>query len=220
MNQMMKQPANLVIVHEKPERNIAEEDRKINARIAAKNEAIRQEQIRKDPETFGSISENQLPVLGFHQQKFVDEFMFDRNQTKAYQRTFGCSYASAKTGGSKLMANPKIQEAIRLRLNQISAMANISQEEVICAVKEIARRCMQDEPVLDHEGTHLGFYRFDHRTALKAWALLGLYTGLPSQRKLRRNTDDPLTYVNKCCLDKRLSTEKHYYPSKNSSTSR
>lgn len=83
----------------------------------------------------------------------------------------------------KLMDRPHIARFIAI-LGELEAdAACVSKEYVVSGLMEVADRCRQAEPVLDHEGSPTGEFRFDAANAIKALTQLGNWLQMWQERK-------------------------------------
>lgn len=111
---------------------------------------------------------------------FVGEYLVDLNASGA------CLRAGYKTGhpdvrASRIMARPHVQAAISEAMAERSKRTEITADWVMRNLKKVAKRCMQDVPVLDHEGKPIGEYRFDSSGANGSLKLIGTHLGMFKQ---------------------------------------
>lgn len=78
-----------------------------------------------------------MPELEPMQERFVQEYLFDLNQTKAAIRA-GYSPKSAKSVASRLMKNKAVKEAVEIAMAERSRRTGISQDRVITELAKIA----------------------------------------------------------------------------------
>lgn len=84
---------------------------------------------------------------------------------------------------SNLFAMGKVETRIA-ELQAATAKRNeISVDYVLRNFKEIGERCMQHEPVLDHEGEETGEYQFNASGANRSNELIGKHLGMFIDRK-------------------------------------
>jgi phage terminase small subunit len=111
------------------------------------------------------------------QSMFCAEYRIDFNGTRAAIRA-GYSPKTADMQASRLLRNVKVQNEVkRLQEEKIQA-TGVTAEYVINSLRNVANRCMQEEPVLDREGNPTGEYQFAHSGANKALELLGKTIGV------------------------------------------
>lgn len=99
---------------------------------------------------------------------------------------------SAKSAGSRL-ANRKavVTRIAELKERKAVVIANttgLSKTWVIDNLRAVANRCMQAEPVVDHEGHPTGEYTFNASGANRALELIGKELGMFVERKDMRIT--------------------------------
>lgn len=85
------------------------------------------------------------------QARFVQEYLVDLNATQAAIRA-GYSEKTAYSIGWENLRKPEIQAAITERRDEIAKNTGLTVENVIARLDEVARRCMQAEPVTDRQG--------------------------------------------------------------------
>ncbi len=114
--------------------------------------------------------------------RFANEYVIDRNATKAATRT-GYSPKSAHNQGARLIK----KEGIALLINQLEEKAadslGINHHYVLSNMKEVVERCMQHAKVLDKKGDQVYIesiegdlvpaYTFNAMGAVKGLELLG-----------------------------------------------
>ena len=90
--------------------------------------------------------------LNAKQEAFCREYIIDLNATQAAIRA-GYSEKTAKSIGSRLLTNVDIHDFIaKLKLER-SGRVQIDADWVLMAAKRVYDRCMQEEPVLEKDGT-------------------------------------------------------------------
>ena len=95
--------------------------------------------------------------------RFCLEYMLDYNGRKAAQRAnISQSYAY------DLLDDPRVQQRLRELQQKQAKELQIDSVEVTRRFNEIYLRCIQAEPVLDHDGNETGEYVFDAPNALRA----------------------------------------------------
>lgn len=73
------------------------------------------------------------------QRHFIAEFVVDRNATQAYLRSHpGASYATARSEGSRLLANPSISQEIAAAARALARSCSISSRKVLRELALIA----------------------------------------------------------------------------------
>lgn len=120
--------------------------------------------------------------------RFVEEYCVDLNHKQAAIRA-GERSERAGARGRNLLRKQEIQQAIDVRLAELSKQSVVNAEYVRSRLKEVVERCMQQVPVMEKirgEGgkTELaptGEYKFDAGGANKALELLGKHLGMFSE---------------------------------------
>lgn len=80
-----------------------------------------------------------------------------------------------QASGHRWMRNRNFVRARELLEQRAIEEIGITHGYVLGRTKDVVERCMQEEPVLDHEGKPTGEYRFEHSGALKGLEMLGRY---------------------------------------------
>jgi len=111
--------------------------------------------------------------LTFRQQRFVDEYMIDRNAAQAAIRA---GYSSKAPGavGSLVLTNYKVRAEVERRTAELSERANMTATDVVKKLAAILNANIAEYLVVDADGTT----RFDLSkvTAEKAQAIQELVT--------------------------------------------
>jgi phage terminase small subunit len=114
------------------------------------------------------------------QERFCQEYVIDLNGTQAAIRA-GYSKKTAKAEASRLLTNVNLLQRVSELQKKVSEKMNINFEWVLQRFIDISNRCMEVEPVRDHEGNPTGEYRFDSSGAIKATAEIGKLIGAYSE---------------------------------------
>lgn len=119
--------------------------------------------------------------LNEKQKQFCDEYLIDLNGTQAAIRA-GYSPKTANEQAARLLANVSIQDYIAELQNKRNKRVQITQDEVVEKIIEVANRCMQAKPVTfmgrqvqDENGNNL--WKFDSQGANKALDMLMKHLG-------------------------------------------
>lgn len=120
--------------------------------------------------------------------RFIEEYCVDLNHKQACIRC-GEKPERAGTRGRNLLRKQEIQQAIDVRLAELSKQSVINAEYVRSRLREVVERCMQATPVLEKvrgdggktELVPTGEYKFDAGGANKALELLGKHLGMFSE---------------------------------------
>lgn len=110
-------------------------------------------------------------------RRFVDEYIIDCNGTQAAIRA-GYAPKAANEQAARLLANASIKAAVEEKLAEIRKKNEITADWVVDKAKKIIERCMQAEPVYDHEGNPTGEYKFDSSGANGSLKILAKYLGM------------------------------------------
>lgn len=139
--------------------------------------------MKKDaPQVLAALGESPLEDLDL---RFVEEYCVDLNPKKAMVRA-GQSPETAATRARVMLRKPEIQQAIDMRLAELSKHSVINAEWVRAKLKENVERCMQAVPVMEKvrgEGGKMeliptGEYEYEATAAIKALELLGKHLGM------------------------------------------
>ena len=122
--------------------------------------------------------------------KFIEEYLIDLNASAAARRA-GYSERSAGEFGYRLLKKVEIQTALTKRREKLSERVGASPEWVLQSLLKVANRCMQEEPVLDREGTPTGEFQFKEAGANKALELIGKTYGMFIDKLTVRKITDP-----------------------------
>ncbi|MFU8927766.1 terminase small subunit [Acinetobacter puyangensis] len=125
------------------------------------------------------------------QQRFVDEYLIDRNATQAAIRA-GYSAKTAYSIGEQNLKKLEIAKAIEDGERELAKRAQVSQEYVVKTIVKTIERSMQSEAVTDRDGIPVcaedadgewrPVYKFDAFAALKGAELLGKHLGMFKER--------------------------------------
>jgi len=128
--------------------------------------------------------------------EFVNEYLADSelNATRAYLKVYTkSSEGAARRSASDLLTRPDIQayvsQRMKERVQRVEAEKGITQDFVLCGLKEVAQRCMQRVPVMvwsredkrHAQATNAdgqGIWEFDSSGANRALELLGKHLGV------------------------------------------
>ena len=142
------------------------------------------------------VNENGLNIK---QQLFADYYLANGcNATRAYKEAYKSSQRVAEVNGTKLLGHTRVAAYVEKRQAEIKEQTTVTQEFVVKSLKEVAKRCMQQEPVMefdneskslvqstaiDENGNEIGLYKFDSAGANKALELLGKTLGIFKDKK-------------------------------------
>ena len=85
-------------------------------------------------------------------EQFCKEYIIDLNGTQAAIRS-GYSEKTANRIASEMLSKPDIQARIAELMQERSNRVRIDADWVLMAAKRVYDRCMQEEPVLEKDGT-------------------------------------------------------------------
>jgi phage terminase small subunit len=111
------------------------------------------------------------------QQRFVEEYLVDRNGTQAAIRA-GYSPKTANVQASDLLAKPNIAAAVAEGSAKLSEKTGLDAQWVLDGLKKNYLRAMQEEPVLDREGNPTGEYVYQGAVANRSLELVGKHIGM------------------------------------------
>ncbi len=97
-----------------------------------------------------------------------------RNATKAAIRA-GYEKTNADVTGPRMLGNVGVKARLNELIEKQSKRLEITADKVLQDIEDCRIRCMQGEPVLDHEGNPTGEWKFEAHAALKASELQGKY---------------------------------------------
>jgi phage terminase small subunit len=115
------------------------------------------------------------------EMRFINEYLKDSNGTQAAIRA-GYSKRSAGQIAGRLMKKDKIRAYLDEKQGKVEAKCEITAEYILNSLKNIAEKCQQATPVLDHEGEPTGEYEFDSAGANRSLELLGKWRKLWTDR--------------------------------------
>ncbi len=121
-------------------------------------------------------------ALNRKQRLFAHEYSVDLNGTQAAKRA-GYSEKTAYAIAEKLLRNAEITQTVERVLEERRKASEITAERLLKDCEEIKEKCLQREPVLDHDGEPTGEWKFDSRGALMAVQLQGKLQGLFVERQ-------------------------------------
>lgn len=119
-------------------------------------------------------------ALTSKQEMFCREYLVDLNATQAAIRA-GYSAKTAKAIANENLTKPYLAERIQQLFNDRASKVEISAEWVLSNLKNVAVRCMQQEPVMvrgDNGMEESGEYKFDSSGANKSLELIGKHLKL------------------------------------------
>ena len=139
-----------------------------------------------------------VPAVTPKQERFVVEYLVDLNATQAAIRA-GYSKKTAQQQGSRLLSNVVIQDRVAVLRGEVSESTKLTVEGVLERLDEVARRCLQAEPVLDRKGDpvyvqtpngeEVPAYTFQAAGANRALELLGKHLGAWVERHEHSGSD-------------------------------
>ncbi len=132
--------------------------------------------------------------LSTRQRLFVEEYLLDCNATKAAIRA-GYSPRTAKKAGPRLLTNPRIRAAIRMRMQERSERTRVSADYVIeRLVREAEGEGEDSSPMarvkaLELLGRHLGMF-WERREVVEPVRVVYV-EATSSSEKMKRDSDTP-----------------------------
>ncbi len=134
---------------------------------------------------------NKERELNSRQRRFVEEYLVDRNATRAATQA-GYSKKTAYSIGQRLLKQVEIKAFIDSKEEKIIEELEISQKYVLKTILDTVERCRQAKPVLNKkgeqvycenlEGDVVPAYKFDSGAVLKGSELLGKFLGIFNEK--------------------------------------
>lgn len=108
-----------------------------------KKSVVQQKPKEKKQQRNHTTSKADVPViendeLTDKQRLFISYYLKYWNATKAYQKAYGCDYDTARTNGSRLLANAHISEEVKRARDEIFAESFLSSQAIIQKYMDIA----------------------------------------------------------------------------------
>lgn len=139
--------------------------------------------------------------LNDKQRQFCEEYLVDLNGTQAAIRA-GYSEKTAKEQAARLLTNVNVQEYISELQNKRNKRVQITQDEIVEKIIEVANRCMQAVPVTfmgrqvkDENGNNI--WKFDSQGANKALDMLMKHTGGYAADNKQQSKPIEIRYITK-----------------------
>ena len=121
------------------------------------------------------------------QERFVAEYLIDLNATQAAIRA-GYAEKGAAVEGCRLLAKPKIADAVAAAQAERAKRTEIDQDYVLNSIRDTMERCKQAEPVVYQNGDPVMIdtpdgeiaraYKFNAGGVLRGAELLGRHLAL------------------------------------------
>lgn len=118
------------------------------------------------------------------QERFATLYVEYNDATKAYKEAYDTSSMKDETiysRASELKNNGKVTVRINQLRENVKEIAskkfNITHESLIADFVDIKNKCMQVEPIKDHQGNPTGEYKFNANAAIKALENLAKHIG-------------------------------------------
>lgn len=108
--------------------------------------------------------------------RFIEEYCIDLDHGRA-----AVAVGWAKAEGLQKLRKQAVEDAIAIRLHEISKKSGLSAEWVRRRLREVVERCMQAEPVMKKVGDKMvetGEWKFDSGGANKALEVLSKHLGM------------------------------------------
>ena len=128
------------------------------------------------------------------QEMFVQEYLVDLNATQAAIRA-GYSEKTAALIGCENIRKPNIASAIVKAKAERVEKVKIDAAYVLRQAVKLHERCMQEVPVLDHNGKESGEYKFEHTGAAKGLDIIGKHVDIKAfdnSRVLKGDPENPI----------------------------
>lgn len=115
------------------------------------------------------------PLMTSKKKKFVEEYLKDMEQSKAYVRAGyrAKNVFTASACSNRLLKDDKVKEAINEAIRERKERVKVDHDWVLLKLIENVNRAMQSTPVLDKEGNPIGEYKYEGAVANKALELIG-----------------------------------------------
>jgi phage terminase small subunit len=113
-----------------------------------------------------------MAKLNPKQELFCQEYLKDLSATAAAKRA-GYSEKTAHSCGPRLMEHAGVKARIQELMDKRSSKLQITVEKVLKDLEDCRIKCMQGEPVLDHQGNPTGEWKFEAHAAIRASELQG-----------------------------------------------
>jgi phage terminase small subunit len=137
------------------------------------------------------------PKLSRKHAAFVTEyFAAQRNATVAYHRAYGCSLASARSGGSECLTKPNIKRAIEIEEKRLQGMR---QEKLQIVLEELLKIAFSDiGDVIDLKSGRLRKHIHPNaRQAIRSIEVITIASkkGKPSETRVKVRMHDKLRAI-------------------------
>ena len=135
-----------------------------------------------------------MTKLTAKQEMFVQEYLVDLNATQAAIRA-GYSAKTANVIGPENLSKPCIAELIVKAKAERMKEVKIDAAYVLRQAVKLHERCMQEVPVLDHNGKKSGEYKFEHTGAAKGLDIIGKHVDIKAfdnSRTLKGDPENPI----------------------------
>lgn len=118
------------------------------------------------------------------QERFVQGLFTGLSQREAYKQAYDCKSmkdATIDKRASEIAQKGEIRGRLQELRENVAERNTLTVEWVLNNLKEVAERCLQQEPVMVREGdewVESGEYRFEHTGANKSLELIGKHLGM------------------------------------------
>lgn len=128
------------------------------------------------------------------QRRFVAEYLKDHNGKEAAIRA-GFSSKSAKAIACELLSKPEVRAELEDKMVEVEDKAIVDAAYVLTSLKEVSKRCMVAEPVLEYnpetrQKEETGEWKFDSAGANRSLELLGKHLKLFTDKVEHDLTED------------------------------
>lgn len=122
----------------------------------------------------------EFKALNHDEQRFVQEWLIDRNGTRAYMRAgLQCSsYHSAGMAASQMLKRLSVKSAVEAARKAWAEQTQETLDDIVYNFRQIRDQTMEPIEVFDKLGHPTGFFRFDAANAITANKEVGLALGL------------------------------------------
>lgn len=125
--------------------------------------------------------------LNDKQMKFVEALLIDPNVTRAALKA-GYAKVSAHSQGHDLLKHPEVSRALEEGRRARAERVRVEADWVLDRLLDVVEKCMQDVPVLGHDGEPTGEYKFDSAGANRALDMLMKHMGMYAKDNRQRHS--------------------------------
>ena len=105
--------------------------------------------------------------LTVKQQSFINAYLVNGGNASAAARAAGYSKKTAKSVGAENLTKPDIKKALDKERVEVQEAHEITLNEVVGNARELVKRGLKPEPVLNSQGVSTGEYKYDSSAVTK-----------------------------------------------------